>query len=110
MKTMQTIKTITISASLLFLAACGGNKQSSDARVKTLDSLKKEMATLQGKIGKLEVEIAKDDTSKKEKVMTVELQTLSAQTFNNYIDVQGKVDADENVSLSSEMPGTVVKL
>ena len=111
MKTIQTIKTVSISTAFIFITACGGGpKQSTDSRVKKLDSLKKEMATLQGSIVKLEEEIAKDDTTKKEKVKSVELQTLSAQIFNNYIDVQGKVDADENVSLSSEMPGTVSKV
>src|SRR6202007_3226457 len=32
------------------------------------------------------------------------------QMFKTYIEVQGKVDADENVSLSSEIPGTVTQI
>jgi RND family efflux transporter MFP subunit len=35
---------------------------------------------------------------------------LMPQTFKTYIEVQGRIDADENVSLSSEMPGTVTKI
>lgn len=107
---MKTIQTVSISAAIIILAACGGGKQSKDARVRALDSMKKEMSGLQKKIVSLEEEIAKTDTAKKEKIKTVELQTLSAQIFNNYVDVQGKVDADENVSISAEMPGTVSRV
>lgn len=109
---MKTIKAVTLSTSILLLAACGGEKQnqSSDVRLKKLDSLKAELSTLQGKIISLEEAIAKDDTSKSGKIKTVELLTLSTQTFNNYVDVQGRVDADENVSITAEMPGTVSKV
>lgn len=107
---MKTLKMVFISTAIIILTACGGDKQSTDSRSRTLDSLKNEMSVLQGKIVSLEGEIAKDDTSKLEKIKTVELQTLSAQTFNNYVDVQGRVDADENVSITAEMPGTVSRV
>lgn len=97
----------------ILLIACkgnGDNNQSKDTRVRTLDSLKKEMSGLQVKIASLEEEMAKDDTSKAEKIKTVELQVISAQTFNNYVDVQGKVDAEENVSITAEMPGTISRV
>ena len=45
-----------------------------------------------------------------DKIKTVELISLAPQVFNNYIDIQGKVDADENVSVNAEMPGTVSKV
>ena len=101
---------IAVTSAALLLTSCGGGEQIKDIKVKTLDSLKKEMTTLQGKIAILEEEIAKTDTTKRGKVKMVALQPLTAQLFNNYIDVQGKVDADENVSINAEMPGTVARV
>lgn len=45
-----------------------------------------------------------------DKTKTVEIISLVPQTFNSYIDLQGKVDANENVSLNAEMPGTISKI
>jgi RND family efflux transporter MFP subunit len=45
-----------------------------------------------------------------DKTKTVEVLSLTPRVFNNYVEVQGKVDADENVSINAEMPGTVTKL
>src|SRR4051812_9780615 len=45
-----------------------------------------------------------------DKTKTVEVISLAPQTFNSYIDIQGKVDATENVSLNAEMPGTITKI
>ena len=111
-KTMLIMKNlnVTIIAAAVILSSCGDAKQDKSSKIKSLDSLKKEMSTLQGKIATIEEEIAKDDTTKKVKLKTVELATLTPQLFNNYIDVQGKVDADENVSINAEMPGTVSRV
>jgi RND family efflux transporter MFP subunit len=40
----------------------------------------------------------------------VDAAPVKPAIFKSYINVQGKVDADENVSLSSEMPGTITKI
>ncbi|MBI3501472.1 MAG: efflux RND transporter periplasmic adaptor subunit [Bacteroidetes bacterium] len=108
---MKKISIKILIGTILFFSACGGNKnESKDTKTHKLDSLKKVMASVQGEISKLEIEIAKNDTSKNEKSKTVELTALVPRTFNNYIDVQGKVDADENVSVNAEMGGTVSKI
>jgi RND family efflux transporter MFP subunit len=57
----------------------------------------------------LEEELAKSDTTKI-KLIDIVAMPLMPQTFKTYIEVQGRIDADENVSLSSEMPGTVTKI
>lgn len=51
-----------------------------------------------------------NDSTSNDKTKTVELLSLSPQVFNNFIDIQGKVDADENVTVNAEMPGTVAKV
>ncbi|HET7819770.1 MAG TPA: biotin/lipoyl-binding protein, partial [Bacteroidia bacterium] len=55
-------------------------------------------------------EMAKIDSTENSKIKTVELITLTPVLFNNYIDIQGIVDAEENVSINAEMPGTVSKV
>jgi len=50
------------------------------------------------------------DSTANDKTKTVELISLTTQVFNNFIDIQGKVDADENVIANAEMPGTVSKV
>lgn len=53
---------------------------------------------------------ANDSLHAEGKVKTVELQKLAAEAFSSYVDIQGKVDADENVSLNAQIPGTVEKI
>jgi RND family efflux transporter MFP subunit len=107
-KTKQ-MKTIFIALSAtLFLIACGG---AADADIKAkLDELKAQRDALNGEIAKLEEQFAATDTTKKEKVKAVELLKVQIAPFMNFIDIQGKIDADENISLSAEMGGTVTKL
>ena len=73
-----------------------------------LDALRKQEAEVKSKISDLEKEINKTDSVQTGIAVTVE--TLKASAFKNYIDVLGRVDADENVSVSSEMPGTITKI
>src|SRR6202007_590279 len=76
-----------------------------------LEKLKKQKSELETKIAALQEEVSKTDTTaKNEKVVEVIAKPLEPQVFKTYIEVQGKIDADENVSLSSEIPGTVTKI
>lgn len=50
------------------------------------------------------------DSAAHDKIKTVEVVRMMPQLFNSYIDIQGRVDADENVSVNAEMAGTVVKV
>jgi membrane fusion protein, multidrug efflux system len=73
-----------------------------------LESLKKQEAEIKSKIAIIEAELSAKDSTQKGVSVTVEV--LKAQIFKNYIDVQGRVDADENVALSSEIPGTITRI
>lgn len=88
------------------LVACGGADKKAE-----LEKLKKQKSELETKISVLEEEInAADTTKKKDTRPAVTTLALAPQVFKTYIEVQGRIDADENVSLSSEMPGTVTKI
>jgi len=73
-----------------------------------LEKLKKQEAEIKSKIASIEAELAANDSTPKG--IAVEVEKLELKTFKNYIDVQGRVDADENVALSTEIPGTITKI
>ncbi len=104
-KTMLKHSFLMLALTLVMVASGGGSDKKAQ-----LDKLKKEKASLETKISKLEEEIAKTDTTKKEQIIEVIANPVKAEIFKTYIEIQGRVDADENVSLTSEMPGTITKI
>lgn len=105
---MKTIFNIAFAA--LFLVACGGNS-TLDQKKKELEKLKQEEKTVQGKIKALEAEIAKLDTSKKiDEDLEIAVMPVKSELFKTFIEIQGRVDADENVSLSTQMPGVITRI
>lgn len=87
------------------IIACNSGETDKKAE---LEDLKKQEAEIKGKIATLEAELNAKDTTQKGLAVAVEI--VKAHPFKNYIDIQGRVDADENVSLSTEMPGTITKI
>jgi len=86
----------------ILVAACSAPDKKAE-----LEKLKSERSAVEAKIMALEEEIAKTDTTKKEDIIEVVAMPLVPEVFKTYIEIQGRVDADENVSLSSELPGTI---
>ncbi len=101
---MQKLSTIMLSASLAMLvASCGGAKDSKgdlgDKKAK-LEKLKKEQKELNESITKLEDEISKVDSTVGVKAKLVALSTIGTDTFTHFIDLQGKVEA-QNVAFAA---------
>lgn len=86
------------TAVVLLMTACGG-KSELEKKKAELESLKAGQAEQSKKITALEKEIAKLDTSFKlpEKPKLVVLSPISTTAFTHYIDLQGKIEA-ENIS------------
>jgi len=105
---MKTIIQTTFIA--ILLVAC--NASSLESKKKSLEELKKEQSKLEEKIKALELEIAKLDTSKKTSLEAIDIKTqaIASSTFETYIDIQGKVDADQSVAVSSQMPGMITQI
>ena len=89
----------------LLMASCGGNP---DKKVQ-LEELKKKQSTLTEEIQKLEAEIKLTDTSAQAntKSIIVGVEVLKKQSFTHYLQIQGKIDSDKNISVSSQVGGLV---
>lgn len=86
----------------IFAAACG--EESKEAKLKAKMA---EFETLRKDIYDLKIEIAKSDTTKSDLGKPVRISTLTITSFKHSIDIQGRVDADETVSVGPQMPGLV---
>lgn len=97
------IKFLSATALVLMLASCGGSAKEEKGELNDkkaeLAKLKKEQGELNQKITKLEEEIAKADPSAAiaANVKLVSVIPAALQEFKHYIDLQGKIDAD-NIS------------
>ncbi len=97
---------------LLILTAisCSQNSGTEQKRAE-LDKLKKEQTGLREKIVKLEEELAALDTnSSNEKSKLVAITEMVSKPFNHYIEVQAKVEGDEDVTVSAETMGNITSL
>lgn len=103
------ILTLAVAASTL-VTACTENPLAE--KKKKLAEYKTEVKELTVKIGDLEKEIAKLDTSFhiEQKAKRIEIDTLAPQDFKHYVEVQGTVDAEENVTALPQQPGVVTAI
>ena len=102
------ISAVVLSCIMVAAVVMSGNKSNADGKKAELDKLKKEQAEIKEKISKLEADIAlSDSTHKDDKSKMVGVTGIAPTMFSHFIEVQAKVDGDEDVSLSAQMPGTV---
>ncbi len=99
------MKKLVYATIILFLAACGGEPKDKKAQ---LEKLKKEQADINSKVASLEAELG---AGKKDSVTRdVTAYDVTAETFKNYIEIQGRVDAEENVQVNPEAAGVLTKI
>ena len=102
-------------AVVLLLAACGaateGKNKELEKKKARYEELKQQQAKISDELTKLEKEIATMDTSavRTEKPRLVTLTTLQPGAFNHYIDLQGKVDAENIVYVTPRGQGGQVR-
>lgn len=111
MKTMYRLSTLAL---VVLLAACGASSSDDKglAKKKTeLEGLKTQQKQINDKITALEAEIAKEDTSavKAEKTKLVTISPISTSQFTHYIDLKGKVDAQNITYVSPRGQGGQVR-
>lgn len=85
------------------LISCGGTSD----KTEELNKLKAEREKLDVQILQLENEINPDGEKSNVKATAVTVINTVDTVFNHYIEVQGTVDADQNIAVSPQMPGVV---
>ena len=108
---MKKVTQISIAIFATFLiASCGDSKKDGTANIAdkkaAIEKLKADRTKSDEEIKKLQAELEKIDTSaaNSSKVKLVSVSPVTVQNFNHYIDLQGKVDA-ENISYISPRMG-----
>lgn len=90
------------------LVGCSSGK-STDKKAE-LANLKKELANVQAKISTLESELSTSGSGTNKNSKEISITPAVQKPFVHYIDVQARVDGDENISVSAEVPGVVSQI
>jgi len=90
------------------LVACSSKTSNSDP-VAELAALKEQRSELEGKISTLEKELESKGLIVK-RLRTVAVTEVKTGTFKHFIDLQGRVDAEESVAATSKIPGTLKRV
>lgn len=99
-----------IITAAIILLSCGSNKKDGEAAINDikakLEKEKKEKAANEADIKKLEADLLRLDTNTANaaKIKLVSVMTVTAKKFEHFIDLQGKIDA-ENISYISPRMG-----
>ena len=101
MKSFTTLFTLSL---LVLVTACGGGDNNVKAKQKSLASLKKQALDLNAQIVALEKEVEKAGGASAAKAILVATDTIQAETFTHYIELQGKVES-ESVSYITPRAG-----
>ncbi len=104
--------TLYILSAVIILASCskGGGDKVSEKRAE-LAKLQAEEKTLAASIKKLQTELDILDPKKEvEKVIAVTVSPLTTQTFKHFVEIQGRVDAKNNLFVSPQMGGAITNL
>ena len=97
------MKKLLYFSAILILAACNKPKD----KATQLADLKKERATLDAKIDSLQKQVGSKDSVKSTDVSTV---VLTPGNFTNYVDLQGHIDAQDNVMAYSQSAGVITAI
>ncbi len=111
---MQKIINVLLITATLTLASCG-NKGGGDTTLAgkkaEIEKLKKDQAAIGDKIKSLEKEVSAMDTSasKDDVAKLVGTVAVTAQNFSHYIDLQGRVEAEDISYISPRLGGGQVR-
>lgn len=106
MKNKNLLQVLALGWALVMLSSCGSKSLDKAAQ---LAALKDQKAKLEAEIATLEKEVGGADGNV-QRIKTVGLTEVSTGVFRHYIDLQGRVDAEENVSVTAKMPGTLTRI
>lgn len=98
-------KILFILTTALIVSACGNTKVTDEAaKREQLQELKQQVHTLEQQIHVLEMELSANET---EELVNIKTNTLENQKFEHFIEVTGKVEAEQDVNVSPESAGII---
>lgn len=102
---------ITILSLALLVSFTACNKEGGD-KTAQLEKLKQEQADIEAKIATLEGELKVSGKGAEltEKAVPVSVVEVKPENFKHYLEVQGKVDFEQNVMVSAKVPGVLTSL
>src|SRR3546814_798200 len=107
--TMKKAIFILSAAIAVFVSACGNSGETD--KQGQLASLKEQREALDEQIKTLEAEVLADNPElAQRKVYNVTIDTIQPQAFEHYIQVQGAVESDDNITVSAETPGVIRRI
>ncbi|MFT4155034.1 efflux RND transporter periplasmic adaptor subunit [Parafilimonas sp.] len=109
---MHIVKHITVATALMALASCGSEKTGNTLADKKarLEQLKKQQEDINKQVASLQAEIIKlDPSANPEKAKLVAIKKLSTEDFQHYINLQGKIDAENIAYVTPRNQGGQVK-
>jgi RND family efflux transporter MFP subunit len=91
----------------MLLASCGGSNKDPKAE---LEKLKKEQAATQAKIAELETKTGASAEAAAANVTPVSVMKVQPENFKSFLEVQGRVDFDQNATVGSRAAGTLTNI
>jgi RND family efflux transporter MFP subunit len=89
------------------LVACG-NEKPMDKKKAELDKLKKEKADIQKKIDDLQAQVKDKGDTIAQNLPVVAVTSTKLETFRHFLEVQGRVESDENIFVNAKVPGAMI--
>ena len=101
---MKHISKLFFLSILALVVACGGNDNSIEGKKASLEQLKKQALDLNAQIATLEKELTKSGAGATAQAVMVNIAPVTAQDFNHFIEIQGKIES-ESVSFVTPRAG-----
>ncbi|MCW0483856.1 efflux RND transporter periplasmic adaptor subunit [Gaoshiqia sediminis] len=105
---MKRARQLVVLVMAFVLASCAGTPDNSvEAKRKQLTDYKKQRLDLETKIAELEKEL---DANSEVKYVNVKALALEPRLFEHFVEVTGKVEADQEVNVSPEGSGKIIDI
>ncbi len=98
-----------IALLIFFITSCASPSGNVDQKKKELEELKKERSALDTKIHSLESELKIGDEIT-DRIVSVKVTDVKKESFSHFVEVQGRIDGEDNIGVSAQLPGVITAI